>query len=65
MTTPFDYAAQCIARCYAGFQNEFAHAAWAKRERPKIDALPIPLRKKVWLAWDQATAVEFSKKVER
>lgn len=65
MSTPAEYAAQCIARLNAGFPNEFAWAAWAKRERPKIDALPLPLRKQVWLAWDQATSVEFSKKVER
>lgn len=58
--TPFEIAAQLIARCAAGFANEFQHANSLKKHRAEIDALPLALRAKVLLAYDQATVPEFS-----
>lgn len=61
MPTAYDIAAQFIARCRAGFTNEFQHAAWLKKHAKEIAALPIEEREKVLFEHEQATAKEFSK----
>lgn len=65
MPTPREVAAQLIARCNSGFQNEHQLAASLKKHRAEIDALPLPLRKAVLLAYDQATVPEFSERGRR
>lgn len=58
-------AAQLIARANAGFKNEHQLAASFRKHRAEIDALPLPLRKAVLLAYDQATIPEFSERGRR
>lgn len=62
MPSPLEFAAQMIARCYAGFRNEHHWQAWLRKYQKEIAALPLPLRKKVLLAHDQASATEFSER---
>lgn len=60
MPTPNEIAAQMIARCAAGFQNEHHWKGWLRKHLVEIKALPVPLRKQVMVAHEQATAIAFS-----
>ena len=55
------FAAECIAICRRGFANEHAWAAWWKKRATRIRALPPALSGRVAVAWQNATAKEFSK----
>lgn len=59
--TPRELANQLSAICHAGFDNEHHWAAWLKKHQPEIDRLPVPLKRQVMLAYDNASAVEFSR----
>lgn len=63
--TPTEFAAERIARCAAGFQNEHEHAASLRKHRKAIDKLPPPLRHKVLLAYEQATWDGYSRPVAK
>jgi hypothetical protein len=54
-------ARQMIALCRRGFNNEHAWMAWRKAHAAEIEALPLDLRNRVCLAWDNASAKEFSR----
>lgn len=58
MPTPNEIAAQMIARCAAGFQNEHHWKNWRKTYGKQIAALPPTLQAKVLLAYDQASTPE-------
>lgn len=58
---PSVIAAQLIARCSAGFTNEFQHANWLKKHQAEIAGLPEVLHEPVLLAHKMATVKEFSK----
>jgi long-subunit fatty acid transport protein len=53
--------ARLMAVCERGFENEHAWKAWWKAHATEIRKLPPSLSNRVALAWDQATAKEFSR----
>lgn len=54
-------ARMLIAACKGGFRNEHHWMAWRKKHAKEIEALPLDLRNLVCIAWDQATAREYSR----
>lgn len=60
--TPKQVAAQMIARIDAGFQNEHHWMNWRRSNSRAIEALPIGLRNRVLMHWEQASTPEFSRK---
>lgn len=56
-----EIANQFSAICHAGFDNEHHWAAWLNKHRGEIDRLPVPLKRQVMTAYENASAKEFSR----
>lgn len=54
-----------LARINSGFQNEHHWANWLRVNKKDIGALPVGLRNRVMLAYENATHVAFSKPLVR
>jgi hypothetical protein len=60
MPTPLEVRDQLVAECERGFRDEHHWKGWLRKHLVEIKALPVPLRKQVMQAHEQATAIAFS-----
>jgi hypothetical protein len=47
-------AAQLCAVCRKGFDSEHHWLAWRRKHNAEIEALPLDLRNRILIAWDNA-----------
>jgi hypothetical protein len=47
-------AAQLVQQCRRGFTSEFHWMGWRRKWAKQIEALPLDLRNRIIMAWDNA-----------
>lgn len=65
MSTPREVRDQLVSECERGFRDEHHWKGWLRKHLVEIKALPVPLRKQVTLAHEQATWDGYSRPVAK